>query len=415
MKAEIISIGTELLLGTILNTNSALLSQRLAGLGIDVYHHITVGDNPSRLNEAIRRSLSRSDIVITTGGLGPTVDDITTETIATLAGKNLILNKVVIKDLRDYFKLRKLEPPPDCARQAYIPEGAKWIRNAVGTAPGLIMEYGGKTIIALPGPPRELGPMFERDIIPYLKTRFESSWTIKSHTIKTTGLAESQVNHLVKAILKLEPPTTVGIYAKLGEVDLRIMTKAKDKRSADKAIIAIEKKIRLKLRGYIFGYDDETLEEAVAKSLIKERKTIAVAESCTGGFLSSRLTNVSGSSRYFVMSVIAYSNASKVNILGVSESDIDKHGAVSRDVAIQMAKGIKRLACVDIGIGITGIAGPGGGTKNKPVGLVYIALVSCRKTLVREIRFRGSREEIKFQASQVALDLLRRTIRQLPS
>lgn len=375
MTAEIISIGTELLLGHIINTNTAFLSQKLAENGIDVYHTSVVGDNPSRLTQAIKQAVHRSDIVITTGGLGPTVDDITVEAINTFAPKN-----------------------------------TKWIKNNVGTAPGLITEYRGKIIICLPGPPRELEPMFINDICPYLNKRYKKSWVIKSRTIKITGLPESFVNNKVKDLLKLNPPTTVGIYAKLGQIELKIMSKAKNEKGAAREIGKIEKKIVVRLGDHIFGYDDETLEGAVAKLLIKRNKTIAIAESCTGGLLSSRLTDISGSSKYFIMGLIAYSNEIKENILCVDPKILKKYGAVSKQVASQMAVGIKLLAGTDIGVGITGIAGPTGGTKSKPVGLVYIALAICDKLLVRELRFRGSREDIKLQTSQVTLNLIRKNV-----
>jgi nicotinamide-nucleotide amidase len=376
MKAEIIAIGTELLLGHIVNTNAAFLSQKLAEIGIDVYYQTTVGDNPGRLEEAIKKAAARSDIVITSGGLGPTVDDITIETIARLIKR----------------------------------KGVKWIRNNVGTAPGLITEYIGKTLIALPGPPREIEPMFEKDIIPYLKRLSGAKVSMISRSIKTTGLAESQVNGLVKDLLALKPPTTVGIYAKLGQVELKIMSKANDKAAARRSIAKIERKIRLKLKDRIFGYDDETLESAVGKILSKKRLTIATAESCTGGLLAHRITNISGSSDYFLMGLITYSNAAKIDILGVPEILIKDFGAVSEPVALAMADRIRIKAGSDIGVGITGIAGPTGGTKKKPMGLVYIALAAKNKKVVRELRFKGSREEVKFQASQIALDMIRRNI-----
>ena len=386
MNAEIISIGTELLLGHILNTNTAFLSQKLAESGIDVYNTSVVGDNPRRLVESLKEALNRSDIVITTGGLGPTVDDITIETLSKFIGKVRI----------------------------------KWIKNRVGTAPGLIIDHEGKVIICLPGPPRELNPMFEDDILPYLssaplRVRYavdnRRSWTLKTRTIKITGLAESQVNKVVKDLLELKPPTTVGIYAKLGEVDLKIMSKAKNEKIALGAIRKIEKKICSRLKDHIFGYDNDTLESAVGKRLISKKKTIAVAESCTGGLLSGRMTDVSGSSTYFTMGLVAYSNLVKVARLGVDEKVLMKFGAVSKEIACQMASGIRILAGTDIGIGITGIAGPTGGTRNKSVGLVYIAFdMKDQAPFVREFRFKGSREEVKFQATQAALDLIRRNV-----
>lgn len=379
MRAEVIAIGTELLLGHIVNTNTAYLGHKLAELGIDVYYHTTVGDNPERLIETVKNSLARSDMVITCGGLGPTVDDITVQTLSELSGKRILL------------------------------------RNRVGSAPGLIIEYHDKAIISLPGPPRELEAMFERSVVGYLKRKLgagslELGGVIKSRTIKTTGLPESKIDAKMKDLLNLKPPTTVGIYAKLREVDLKIMAKAKNEKEANRAIAKIEKIIKRRLKGYIFGFDNETLEEAVAKILTKRRLTIAVAESCTGGFVANRLTNVSGSSKYFMTGVVAYSNESKENILGVSAKTIKGYGAVSKQAALEMADGIKYLACVDIGLSITGIAGPTGGTRAKPVGVVYVALVMKKNRIVKEFRFKGSREEIKFQASQVALDLIRNNI-----
>ena len=407
MKAEIISLGTELLLGSILNTNARFISQKLAEIGLDLYYQTTIGDNPSRLTESIKKAVGRSDVVIITGGLGPTVDDITIETISKLTGRRLVLNEKVLEDLKDYFKLRRLKVPAESLRQAYMPEGATIIRNTVGTAPGIITEYKGKMIICLPGPPRELEPIFENKIMPYIKKEFKGTWVIISRTIKTTGLAESQVDKKVRDLLKLRPPTTVGIYAKLGEVDLTIMAKAESVKKAADAIERVEKKIRQRLKWHIFGHDDDTLEGSAANILNKKKIKLAIAESCTGGLVANRLTDVSGSSKYFLMGIVAYSNDIKTNILGVSEESIKRYGAVSENVALEMANGIRFLACADIGIGITGIAGPAGATRAKPVGLVYIALTGCGKSIVKEFRFKGSRQEIKFQASQTALDMLR--------
>lgn len=376
MKAEIISIGTELLLGHIVNTNASFLSRKLAELGIDVYYHTTVGDNPERLVQSLRRGLRRSDIVITTGGLGPTVDDITIETIAKLLGHRHV----------------------------------KWIPNKTGTAPGLTANFRNSMIVCLPGPPRELEPMFEKDVSPIIRRRSGSSWIIKSRTVKLTGLAESKINLKVRDLLSLKPPTTVGIYAKLGEVDLKIMAKARSERDALQAIRRIERKIMARLKGYVFGHDEETLEETVAKILIKKKKTIAIAESCTGGLVSNRLTDVSGSSKFLMAAIVTYSNKSKEGILGVSKQTLHKYGAVSKQVALGMARGVKHLIHTDMGLAITGIAGPTGGTKSKPVGLVYIAIVTNKKQLVEEFHLRGSRREIKFQASQKALDLIRNNL-----
>ncbi|MFA6355528.1 MAG: competence/damage-inducible protein A [Candidatus Omnitrophota bacterium] len=385
MKAEIISIGTEILLGQILNTNQQWLSQELAGIGIGVYFHSTIGDNPGRLANAIKTGLERSDIVITTGGLGPTVDDITLETIASALSLGLKLDK----------------------RQAHIPEGAKVIDNGIGTAPGFIVDKGGKLLIALPGPPRELNPMFERTVAPLLKKRYGSEGILKIRTIRMTGLGEEAVDRRVKDLLKCPPPLTVGIYAKPALIELKIMAKAKDDKQAKALIDKADAKITARLGKYIFGRDNETLEGAVGSGLLRSRRTLAVAESCTGGLIASRITDVPGSSKYFRLGIVAYSNAAKIKFLGVCPGTLAKFGAVSRQTAIEMAKNVRMAACADIGLSVTGIAGPSGATKDKPVGLVYIALAGKNKSYCREFRFRGEREVIKFRTSQAALDLLR--------
>lgn len=410
MNAEIICIGTELLLGDIVNTNASFLSRTLAGIGIDVYRQVTVGDNPGRLMQALKAAASRADIVLTSGGLGPTVDDITMEIVGRILGRRMALDKKVLRDVKANFKARHVAFPCESARQAILPEGVPWVKNNVGSAPGLIADYHGAKIICLPGPPREIETMFTNDIIPYLKKHFRLKDVFRVRAIKVTGLPESKVNGMVHDLLRLKPPTTVGIYAKLGQVELKIMSKAKSARAADSAIAKIEKEIRSRMKDYIFGVDDETLESAVGGLLRKKGLTLAIAESCTGGLVANRITNVSGSSDYFTMGLVAYSNTIKERMLGVSPVSLKRYGAVSQDIALQMAKGIRFLARADIGLGITGIAGPTGGTKAKPVGLVYIALLTGKKWAVRECRFRGSREEIKHQASQTALNLIRRNI-----
>jgi nicotinamide-nucleotide amidase len=408
MNAEIISVGTELLLGHIVNTNAAYLGGRLAALGIDLYNQTTVGDNPERLAEAVRLALGRADIVMLTGGLGPTVDDITAAAVARAAGRPMVLSKAALADLRNYFKRRDIGMPACNIRQARIPEGARIARNTVGTAPGLIIELGRRLIVCLPGPPRELRPMFEKDIEPLLKRRFRTGSVLKTRTIKTTGLPEARVNAMFRDLLGMAPPTTVGIYAKLREVHLVIMAKAPDSKAADRAIARVEKKIRSKLRANIFGYDDDTLEGAAGGRLIEKNLTIAVAESCTGGLISSRLTDVSGSSKYFIRGAVPYANEVKVKYVGVRADTLRRFGAVSPQVAAEMARGIRSIMHVDVGLAVTGIAGPSGGTARKPVGLVYIALVTDAGRTVKKFRFTGSRADIKWQASQAALDMVRR-------
>jgi nicotinamide-nucleotide amidase len=410
MKAEIISIGTELLLGQIVNTNAAYLAQKLASLGVDLYYQSTVGDNPQRLSESIRKALGRSDIVILSGGLGPTVDDITAATVARTIGQPLVLNKSALDGLKSFFKFRKINIPAGNDRQAYIPRGSRPLRNRVGTAPGIIIEIKNRSIICLPGPPRELCPMFEESVAPYIVKRSGMSEVFVTRTIKTVGVPEAKVNRAVKDLLELPPPTTVGIYAKLREVHLVVMAKAKNRKIADRAIAGIENKIRARLGRVIFGYDDDTLESAVGAILIKKKMTIAVAESCTGGLISSRLTDVSGSSKYFIRGAVPYSNDVKVKYVGVSKDSLKKYGAVSRQVALELARGIRNVMGVDIGLGVTGIAGPDGGTVKKPVGLVYVALAKEGRSAVKEFRFSGSRQDVKWHSSQAALDMIRRNV-----
>jgi len=410
MNAEIICIGTEILLGQILNTNQQWLSLRLSELGIDVYHQSTVGDNPQRLAQAIRQGLDRSDIVITTGGLGPTVDDITLEVISDVLSKEPIYNKKIADQIKSHFRSQRLKMPRENLRQAFIPEGAKILENSVGTAPGFIIDENGKILIALPGPPRELNPMFESYAMPYLRKRVkgEGSRVIRIRTLKITGLPESAVDKKIKDLLNSPPPVTVGIYAKPALIELKVMASARNEKAANTLIDRVDRKIYVRLKDYIFGRDDETLEGVVGKTLLRLRKTLAIAESCTGGLISDRITDIPGSSMYFTMGIVAYSNESKISKLGVRAETLLKYGAVSRQAAVEMARNIRRVAGSDIGLSVTGIAGPGGSTRTKPVGLVYIAVALPNKIICREFHFRGERETIKFRSSQAALDLLRR-------
>jgi nicotinamide-nucleotide amidase len=405
MKAEIIGIGTEILLGHTLNTNAAFLSRKLAKAGIDVYYHATVGDNKNRLYETIQAALARSDIVITTGGLGPTIDDITLDVIAKTLESPLTLKKIILRQIKRHFQKRGIKMPANNIRQAYVPKGAIWLANHIGTAPGLIAKTNKKFIIALPGPPREMQPIFENRVLPFLKSYVSKKAVIISRTLKTTGLAESQVHDKIAGFLRLSGKTTVGIYAHPAQVDLKITTKAASLIQANRNIAEIEKKIRLKLGKLIFGIDAQTLEGAVVKLL--KAKTISIAESCTGGLISSRLTDVSGISKNLFASVIAYSNKSKVEILGVSPETLRHQGAVSKEVAADMAVNARLLLKSDIGISTTGIAGPSGATGKKPVGLVYIGLSDKDKAIVKKFNFTGTRDIIKFRASQAALDMLR--------
>ncbi len=410
MNAEIVAIGTELLLGFVVNTDTVFLSRMLAGLGINCYHQVTVGDNRQRLKETLRTALHRADLVITCGGLGPTVDDITLETISETTGRPLVLLRPLLKQIRSRFSRLNIRMPESNTRQAMIPQGAVVFPNNIGTAPGFLLKlriHGtDRYLAALPGPPAELMPMTERYLLPKLK-RFTGGMVIRSRTLKTTGLTESEVDAKVADILAFKGAVTVGIYAHPSQVDLRITAKAPNRRTADHLVSAVEKKIRRRLGNLVFGADNETLEEVVGKLLKKRGLTLSTAESCTGGLVGHRLTEVAGSSDYFLGGVVSYSNNVKTAALGVPAPLIKKHGAVSSQAAGAMADGVRRMTGSDLGLALTGIAGPTGGTKTKPVGLVYIALSTRRKTSVARCQFSGKRPLVKFRASQKALNTVR--------
>jgi nicotinamide-nucleotide amidase len=407
ISGEIIAIGSELLLGHTVNTNATYISRQLSEIGVNVYRQSVVGDNPRRIKEALNAALMRADVVITTGGLGPTVDDITISSIAEAIGMPLVLNRDILARIKRFFEKRGIRMHDYVMKQAYLPEKSTALRNTVGTAPGAIIEHGPKTIVLLPGPPRELIPMFEKSAAPYLRRRYSLSSTIFTRTIRTVGVPESHVNRRIKRYLAMERPVTVGIYARINEVDIKITAKDKNKKAALRAIKKVEANILKVLGGIVYGFDDDSLEEVVGKALRRRRLTLSVAESCTGGLISSRITNVSGSSAYLDRSYITYSNRSKIEELGVKEESIKRDGAVSRRVAIEMAKGARSKSGSDIAIAVTGIAGPTGGTRTKPVGLVYIALAGRGKTICVERHFPGGRLDFKHLVSNAALNLLR--------
>ena len=410
VSAEIISVGTEILLGHIINTNSSYLAAKLAEIGIDLFHQSVIGDNPARFSAALKNALRRSDIVITSGGLGPTVDDITISAIAMAIGHPLVPNKGVVKSIRSYFKKKRLKMHSYVLRQAYVPKGALAIKNTVGTAPCSIMDYCGKTIVALPGPPRELIPIFEKAVAPYLTKKYGLRPIIFTRTIRTVGQSESSVNKKIKKFLTMKGGVTAGIYARPNEVDIKITAKAQNKRKALRQIKKVEKKIIHILGNIVYGFDDDTLEKVVGKELLKRKWGLSIAESCTGGLIANRISNIPGSSKYFDRGIITYSNKSKVMELGVNKKLIKKYGAVSNHVAVAMARGMLKKSCSDIAVAVTGIAGPTGGTKKKPVGLAYIAVAQPRKVECIERHFIGNRADIKYQVSTAALDLLRKTL-----
>ena len=406
MQAELITIGTELLLGQLIDTNSSWLAKKMAGLGIDVYYKTTVGDNKKRLKKVLQKAQSRSDLVITTGGLGPTQDDITRESVAEAFDLELDKLESVLQQVKCYFNHKDQEMSINNIRQTYFPKGAEIIENDRGTAPGFLLEKGGKLVVSLPGVPREMKQMMKGEVIPYLEENFPLEETIYSRVIKTCGIGESDLEMKVEDILEAQTNPTIALLADLGEVKLRLTAKAKNKKEAKKLIAAEEKRLKERIGDCIYGYDDDTLEEVVAKNLCDQDLTLAVAESCTGGLLGHRLTNVAGSSSYFDRGLVTYSNRAKKELLGVKEKTLKDFGAVSRQTAREMAAGVKEFSDTDLGLAITGIAGPGGGTEEKPVGLVYMAAAFKNQIKDYKLNFNGTRERIKYLTTQIVLNNL---------
>ena len=408
MNAEIISIGSEHLLGEIINTDAPYLCQRLSTLGIEIERQITIGDDKKGIASSLEEALRRVKMVITIGGLGPTPDDITKKVIATVAEEQLVLNEGILSEIEKKFKEEKKPMPSDNIKQAFLPRDSYPLENKVGIAPGFILETRNRIIIALPGPYNELVPMLEEKVVPYLKERLEVREVIKSLVLRTTGLPESRVAEKLKDIMKKSKNPQVSLLAHENIVDIRMVAKARDEKTIEKMNERMGKRISKRLGNYIFGTGKQTLEEVIGYLLYMRKKTIAVAESCTGGLISHRLTNVPGSSNYFLGSVVAYSDKIKRERLGVKKTTLEKYGAVSEKAAEEMAKGAKKLIRSDFGLGITGIAGPTGATKEKPIGLIYIALAYKDKVETREFKFRGEREVIKAKAANAALDMVRR-------
>ena len=407
MKAEIISVGTELLLGQIVDTNAAYLSKLLPQFGIDLHYRVTVGDNEPRLANALELALSRSDLVFTIGGLGPTKDDLTKETVAKVVGDEMTLHEESAERMRAFFAMRDLEMPESNLKQALMPVRGKVLQNPLGTAPGAAFEADGKVIIVLPGPPREFTEMVDSQVIPYLREHIgEGAAVIRSRVLRIARLGESSVADMVKDLLEGSNPT-VAPLASPGEVHLRITAKADSVSQVEAMIDEMDQRLTAILGNCVFGRDGETLEQVVVSALVERGLKLAVAESCTGGMIGSRITDVSGSSATFVAGLVTYSNQAKKELLDVDEQLLTEYGAVSEQVARAMAEGARRVSGADIAISVTGIAGPTGGTAAKPVGLVYMALSAAGETIAFEHRFSGSRIDIKQRASQAALNMLR--------
>ncbi|NLG05819.1 MAG: competence/damage-inducible protein A [Clostridia bacterium] len=408
MVVEIISVGTELLLGTIVNTNAAYLAEQCAFLGLFCYHQSTVGDNAERLEMAIRTAKDRSDVIILTGGLGPTDDDLTKEITVQVFGRELYMHEESKSRIEQFFRKKNIEIPDNNWKQAMIPKDAIVVNNDNGTAPGVIIEDGEKTIILLPGPPNELVPMFEDKIYPYLLKKTPD--TIYSQTIKVCGLGESAVAEMLEDLMDSTDPT-VAPYAKTGEVHLRVTAVGADEKEAKKKTKPMVKELKSRLGSYIYTTDSNIrLEDAVIDLLDKNHLSVSTVESCTGGMLASRLISVPGASAVYKEGMITYSNKAKRNRAAVKKSSLIKYGAVSEQVAKEMAKGGAYMTKTDVCVATTGIAGPGGGSDEKPVGLVYIACSVCGKITVKEFHFTGNRQKVRESATSAALTLMRLSI-----
>ena len=406
--AEIISVGTELLLGNVTNTDARDISQLLSQIGINVYYETVVGDNPERLKEAVAVAVKRANIIITTGGLGPTYDDLTKQTLAEAFGKKLYLDDGTVAMIKDFFRRNKFgEPTDNNYAQAMLPEGCTVFKNDNGSAPGCAFEADGIHVLMLPGPPRECVPMFEKYAIPYLM-RF-SDGAIYSHNIHVFGLGESAMEAILRDMMEGMTNPTMAPYAKTSEAFLRVTAKAASQAQADEMMAPIIEKVSEVLGDVIYGIDTDSLENTVLGLLKSKNMTISTAESCTGGLVSKRLTDIPGCSDAFIGAVVSYSNDIKVSALGVNRGDIEKYGAVSECVAVQMAEGARKTLGSDIALGITGIAGPNSDGSDKPVGLTYIALATPTGTYVRSTPPRkAEREVIRLAVSSTALDMARR-------
>ena len=412
MKAEIISIGTELLLGQTVNSDAAIIAAALATLGMDLLHVQTVGDNPERLGKALELAASRSQIIFTTGGLGPTDDDLTKTAVAKFSGAPLVEYPEAVISLREYFGDRPMSA--NQIRQAWLPAGSILFPNSVGTAPGCATPIAnGGHVILLPGPPAELGAMLEQSVIPFLQTLSNSA--IHSIDIRTFGIGEGAAAERIADLMQGANPT-VAPYASGGEMFVRVTAKAKDRESAAALCRPVVAEVRARLGDVVYGENLPSLEAAVLERLLETGQTVATAESCTGGLLAKRLTDLPGSSAAFLMGLVTYSNAAKERLLHVPQAMLSEYGAVSPQVAIAMAENMRMLSGADFALATTGIAGPTGATPEKPLGLVYISLAAAQKTWLCEMRPHGryaGRSRVRERAASTALDMLRRRLANL--
>lgn len=409
LTAEIIAIGSELLAPDRSDTNSLWLTEELNSIGIEVKLKTIVGDDDARLEEALKDAVKRSKVVITTGGLGPTEDDITRKVAARALGRRLLLNESVLADIRNRFQSFGRSMPERNSRQAMVIDGAEVLPNPNGTAPGLFIEHDGTAIALLPGPPREMHPMFENEVKRRLAARVGLLRVVR-RTLRVAGMGESAVDEIIAPVYtKYDNPQTSILFNR-SEIEVQLTARARSEVEAEALLDKVSGELEAKLGNSIFAFRGEKMEEVVGLRLAVGGFTLAVAESCTGGLIAQRLTSVSGSSRYFISGVVTYSNEAKTKLLGVEPMMLLEHGAVSSVVAEAMAEGVRERAGTDFGLSVTGVAGPEGGTTEKPVGLVFIALADDAHTEHRKLMIPGDRHLIRWRSSQAALDLLRRRL-----
>lgn len=409
MVVEIISVGTEILMGNIVNTNAAYLSEKCAALGLSCFYQQVVGDNEARMTDAISTAMSRADIILLSGGLGPTEDDLTKEVVAKVCGRELYMHEPSKKALEDFFVKRNIKLTDNNWKQAMMPEGAIILDNPNGTAPGLIVQEQDTHIILMPGPPIEMIPMFEDKVRPYLEKI--SGRTIYSVTVKIVEIGESLAEDMIKDMIDSQSNPTIATYAKTGEVHIRVSAMGENKREAKKLTTPVVKELKKRFGDHIYTLDEKiSLEQSVISLLAEKNMTFTCAESCTGGLFSGRMVSVPGASDVYKMGFVTYANKAKKKLLDVEKETLAKHGAVSEECARQMAEGACKAAKADVGISITGIAGPGGGTDKKPVGLVYIGCHIGNKTFVKECRFSGNRAKVRDNSVAYALAFMRRCI-----
>lgn len=414
MGVELLTIGTELLLGQIVDTNASWISQRLAEAGIDIFYKSTVGDNWGRIEAAIRLAMSRADVIIMTGGLGPTEDDLTRDVLAAVLGRPLRLDDGILRHIQERFARRRVAMAENNAKQAMVPEGATVLHNPRGTAPGLLVLDRGQVFVCMPGVPSEMKPMLLEQVIPQIRESFGIRSRIVSRLLKTCGISESSLDQRIGDLFREMRNPSIGVLAHMGEIHVRLTCKGEDPAEIGRLLDDLEAKIRARLGPLVFGTDEEKLEAVVGRLLRERRATLAVAESCTGGLIASRLTDIPGSSDYFERGIVAYTVPAKTALLEVPPDLIASRGVVSLEVARAMAEGMRQQAGTTLALATTGIAGPTGGTPDLPVGTLCVALAWEGGWGGREFRLLGEREQVKFRGAQMGLEMLRRHLLGIP-